>query len=130
VMLFSCKKASVESLTQNQQTDLVVLAMTSGTWEMTWFKEDNTNITEFTGYEFKYYTDYTVDAFKTGVATIRGTWGGNSASQTTSAQFPASAGNPLTKLNGTWNITRNSWTYVEARQELGGVVKTMRLDKK
>jgi hypothetical protein len=125
----ACKKGTVEDLPLDQQQDLVVLAMTSGKWQMSWFKEDNVPVAEFTGYEFQYYKDFTVDADKNGMVT-RGTWGGNSASMTTSAQFPASAGNPLLKLNGTWNITRNGWTFVEAKQIEGAVLKTMRLDKK
>jgi hypothetical protein len=125
--LSGCKKA-VEDLTQQQQEDLVVRAMTDGKWKMTWFKENGTGISDFNGYEFKYYSNYTVDAFGGGT-TIRGTWGGNASNMTTNAEFPNSAGNPLLKINGTWNIIRNGWTYVEARQVSGGVTKEMRLDK-
>jgi hypothetical protein len=129
LLLASCKKKALEDLPIQQQEDLVILAMTSGQWRMSWFKENDVPVTAFDGYEFQYYRDYTVDAMKSGIIT-KGTWGGNSANMTTSAQFANTAADPLPRLNGTWNITRNSWTYVEAKQVSGGVTKTMRLDKK
>ena len=47
---------------------------------------------------------------------------------TTWANFSA-APNPIALINGTWNITKNSWTYVEASQTNGSEIKTLRLDK-
>lgn len=120
----ACKK-KVEQV----QEDLVILAMTNGKWKISWFKENNVGISDFDGYEFQYYSDYTVDATKDNI-TKRGNWGGNASAMTTSADFPASAGNPLLKINGTWKILRNSWIYVEAEQVIGSLTKTMRLDKK
>ncbi len=120
----SCKKQVEE-----KQQDLVVAAMTNGKWKMTWFKENNVSIPDFDGYEFQYYSDYTVDATGGGT-TKKGTWGGDAATMTTNANFPSSAGNPLLKINGTWKILRNSWTFVEAEQVNGSETKTMRLDKK
>jgi hypothetical protein len=126
----ACKKKSIENLPENQQSDLVILAMTSGTWEMIWFKENNVGIADFNGYEFKYYSNYTVDATSATGVVKSGTWGGNSNTMTTSCTFPSTAGNPLLKINGTWKILRNSWTYVEAEQVIGADIKTMRLQKK
>lgn len=125
----SCKK-SIDKLPEEEQLDLVVLAMTSGVWEMTWFKEDGVGIPDFNGYEFKYYSNYTVDA-KSGAGDIKqGTWSGNATAMTTSATFPSNVGNPLLKINGTWKILRNGWTFVEAEQVVGSLTKTMRLQKK
>jgi hypothetical protein len=126
---FSCKKA-IEKKIEEQQQDLVVLAMTSGSWQMTWFKENGVNINDFVGYEFKYYTNYTVDGIAPSGVAKNGNWAGSSATMTTSCDFPATAGNPLLKINGTWKITKNSWIYVEAEQTVGALTKTMRLDKK
>ena len=47
---------------------------------------------------------------------------------TTWADFPGSP-NPISLINGTWNITKSGWTYVEATQINGTEVKTLRLDK-
>lgn len=122
----ACKKQVEEA-----QQDLVILAMTNGKWKISWFKENNVNISDFDDYEFQYYSNYTVDATKMATSTTtRGNWGGNASAMTTSADFPLAAGNPLIKINGTWKILRNSWTYVEAEQTNGTNVKTMRLDKK
>lgn len=122
----ACKKQVEEA-----KEDLVMLAMTNGKWKISWFKENGVNISDFDNYEFQYYNNYTVDAtLLTTSATTRGNWGGDATSMTTSADFPLSAGNPLIKINGTWKILRNSWTYVEAEQTIGTNVKTMRLDKK
>jgi dipeptidyl-peptidase-4 len=47
----------------------------------------------------------------------------------TSLIRPLTTDGSVTLINGTWNITRNSWTYVEATQTIGADVKVMRLDK-
>ncbi len=123
-LLTGCKKA-----VENAQQDLVILAMTDGQWAVTSFTQNGTNITaDFASYKFKYYSNKTVDAIKSGTVEKTGTWDGNAASMTTWANFPAPP-YPLTLINGSWHIDRNSWTYVEATQITGTETKTMRLDK-
>jgi len=123
-LIAGCKKA-----TENAQIDLVVLAMTDGQWSVTNFTQNGTNITaDFAAYKFKYYSNTTVDAIKSGIVEKTGNWGGDQASQTTWASF-TSPPYPLNLINGTWHIDRNSWTYVEATQVNGTETKTMRLDK-
>ncbi len=125
LILFSgCKKA-VENIAE----DLVIKAMTDGQWVITSFTQNGTDITSsFSGYKFQYYSNRTVDAIKNGVTERTGNWDGNATNMTTWANFPG-APNPISLINGTWNITRNSWTYVEASQTNGTEVKTLRLDK-
>lgn len=120
-----CKKTI-----ENIQEDLVTKAMTDGQWIVTKFIHNGTTITaDFNGYHFKYYDNpKKVDAVKNGTLELTGNWGGNSADMTTWANFTGAA-YPLNLINGTWNITRNSWTYVEATQNSGTETKTMRLDK-
>lgn len=120
-----CKKTI-----ENIQEDLVTKAMTDGQWIVTKFIYNGTTITaDFNGYHFKYYDNpKKVDAVKNGTLELTGNWGGNSADMTTWANFTGAA-TPLNLINGTWNITRNSWTYVEATQNSGTETKTMRLDK-
>jgi hypothetical protein len=121
---FSCKK-KVEQI----QQDLVILAMTDGQWAVTSFTLNSTSITaDFANYKFKYYSNKTVDAIKSGTVEKTGTWDGNAATMTTNANFTAPP-YPLDLINGDWNITRNGWTYVEATQTSGSNTKTMRLDK-
>ncbi|HUR67415.1 MAG TPA: hypothetical protein VMZ03_13775 [Chitinophagaceae bacterium] len=121
----SCKKTI-----QNIQEDLVVKAMVDGQWKVTNFTLNGSNITtDFSTYRFKYYDNpKKVDAVKNGSVEKTGQWGGNSADNTTWANFDV-APYPLSLINGTWNITRSSWTYVEATQTSGGDTKVMRLDK-
>ncbi|MBK6829021.1 MAG: hypothetical protein IPG86_20155 [Chitinophagaceae bacterium] len=120
-----CKKTI-----DNIQEDLVTKAMTDGQWIVTKFIYNGTTITaDFNGYHFKYYDNpKKVDAVKNGTLELTGNWGGNSADMTTWANFTGAV-YPLNLINGTWNITRNSWTYVEATQNSGTETKTMRLDK-
>jgi hypothetical protein len=125
----SCKKA-IEKVIEEKQEDYVILAMTNGIWKMSWFKEDSLLVNDFNGFEFKYYADYTVDGIDPNGIIKKGIWSGNGATLTTTTNFPASANAPLTKLNGSWKITKNSWTFVEAEQIVGNFKKTMRLDKK
>ena len=120
----SCKKAA-----EKIGEDLVIQAMTNGQWKITKFTQNGTDITSsFSAYKFQYYSDKTVDAIYNGVKERTGNWDGNASAMTTWANFP-SAPNPISLINGTWNITRNSWDYVEAQQTNVTETKTLRLDK-
>jgi|SRR5688572_25260108 hypothetical protein len=124
VLSVSCKKA-----VQKVQEDLVIQAMTDGQWAVTSFTEDGNNITaSFAGYKFQYYANRTVDAIKNGTVEKTGTWDGDATTMTTWASF-TNAGNPLSQVNGAWQILRSGWTYVEAKQIVNGITKIMRLDK-
>ena len=124
VFLAGCKKT-----VENAQQDLVILAMTDGQWGVTNFTLNGTNITsDFAAYKFKYYSNKTVDAIKSGTVEKTGTWDGNATTMTTWANF-TSPPYPLTLINGSWHIDRNSWTYVEATQVVGTDTSVMRLDK-
>jgi hypothetical protein len=124
IFLSGCKKA-----VENKQEDLITKAMTDGQWVITSFTLSGTNITtDFSLYKFKYYSNKTVDAIKSGTVEKTGNWDGNAAAMTTWASF-TSASHPLSLINGTWNITNNSWTFVVATQTNGSEIKTMRLDK-
>jgi hypothetical protein len=125
LICFSCKKTI-----ENTQEDLVIKAMTDGHWGITSFIHNGIDITvDFNGYKFKYYDNpKKVDAIKNGTVEKTGDWGGNAVDKTTWANF-SGASVPISLINGAWNITRNSWTYVEASQSNGTETKTMRLDK-
>jgi len=123
VLTNSCKKA-----VQNIQEDLVIKAMTDGQWVITSFTLNGNNITpDYSNYKFQYYSNKTVDAIKNGSVEKTGNWDGDASAMTTYANFTG-ATYPLNLINGSWTITRNSWTYVEATQT-GADNKTMRLDK-
>ena len=120
----SCEKAA-----EKIGEDLVVKAMTDGQWKITKFTQNGTDITSgFSNYKFQYYSNKTVDAINNGVKEITGNWAGNATTMTTWANFPG-ASNPISLINGTWNITNTGWTFVEATQTSGTEVKTLRLDK-
>lgn len=124
LLCYSCKK-TIEKI----QEDLVIKAMTDGQWKVTLFTLNGNNITnDFNNYRFKYYSNKTVDAINSGTVEKTGTWDGNAENMTTWATFTGAA-YPLVLINGSWKITRNSWTYVEATQVIGSDTKVMRLDK-
>lgn len=124
IVLGSCEKA-VEKIAE----DLVVKAMIDGQWKITKFTQNSTDITSsFSGYTFQYYSNRTVDAILNGTKERTGNWDGNATAMTTWADFPG-ATNPISLVNGTWNITKSGWTYVEATQMNGVETKTLRLDK-
>jgi hypothetical protein len=124
VLFSGCKKTK-----EDVQQDLVILAMTDGQWGVTNFTLNGSNITaDFAAYKFKYYSNKTVDAIKSGTVEKTGTWDGNATSMTTWANF-SSPPYPLNLINGSWHIDRNSWTYVEATQVVGTDTRIMRLDK-
>ncbi len=120
-----CKKA-IDQLKE----DYVVKAMVDGEWAITGFTQNGTDITnDFSGYTFKYHDNpRTVDAKKNGVIEKSGSWDGDAATLTTTANF-SGATTPLSLINGSWHIDDSGWTYVVATQTAGSTVKTMRLDK-
>jgi hypothetical protein len=121
--LLGCKKKT-EIL-----EDLVVQAMTTGQWKITSFQENGVDRTaDFSPYRFKYNTDNTVNAIKNGAIEKTGTWNGNASTMSIVAEFP-NATQPLLIINGTWNITRNGWSFVEANILQSGTLKTLRLDR-
>lgn len=124
ISMTSCKKTLEE-----KARDIVLDAMTSGTWEITKFTVNGTNITsDFAGYSFQYHKNETVDAIKNGSIQSTGSWSGDAANMSISANF-MNVSEPLLLINGQWSITNNSWTFVEASQTIGSQVKTLRLDK-
>ena len=124
ILLPGCKK-SIEKLGE----DAILNAMTDGQWVITSFTSNGTNITsDFSGYKFQYFKNYTVNAIKNGSIEKTGTWDGDATTMSISAEFP-NAVNPLLLINGTWHITDNSWTYVKATLTVGSEVRTLRLDK-
>jgi hypothetical protein len=120
---------SCEKTAEKIGEDLVIKAMTDGQWKITKFTQNGTDITSsFSNYKFQYYSNKTVDAILNGTTERTGSWDGDASAMTTYANFPG-APNPISLINGTWNITNNGWTYVEATQANGGETKTLRLDK-
>lgn len=120
----SCKKSIIAA-----QEDLIVKAMTDGQWRVTKFTRDATDVTtDFTPYKFQFRSNSTVEAINNGATESTGTWAGNAEARTIASDFTNAAAT-LMLLNGTWNITKNSWTYVEATQTVNNEIRTLRLDK-
>jgi hypothetical protein len=124
LFLPSCKKAI-----EKKKENMIVDAMTSGQWKVTYYKQDQTDLTaSFSGYSFKYFENRTVDAIHSGAVERSGTWQENVDNLEIMASFP-DATDPLQKLNGNWHIDKTDWTYVEASAIIGGSDCRMRLDK-
>ena len=106
----ACKKAI-----ENKKKDLLLDAITNGTWYVSQFKEDSTDITiDFYGYNFNFKDDGTVLS-SYGALGAAGTWSGDVNNYTITSDFPG-ADDPLKKLNGVWKITTSYSDYVEAER--------------
>jgi len=122
--LTGCKK-----VIEKKAETAIMNAMTDGQWVITTFISNGTNITtDFSAYRFQYFTNYTVNAIKSGNVENTGNWEGDVNTMSIFANFP-NATNPLLLLNGTWHVTDNSWTYVKATMTIGNETRTLRLDK-
>jgi hypothetical protein len=110
--------------------NILVNAMTDGRWGITIFTVNGgpNLFLDFAGYRFKYYSNKTVDVTRNDSLKHTGTWDADVNTKTTWASIPT-ATFPLSQVNGTWLITKNSWSYVEATQTVGADVRFMRLDK-
>ena len=120
----SCDKTE-EEVAEN----LIVSAMTSGKWKVTKYLQGSVDKTAAFGeYLFQFQKDRTVDAERGNVVEKTGNWEGNATDRTIYSNF-VNVGEPLVLLNGTWNITNNSWNFVEASQVVNGQTCVLRLDK-
>jgi len=124
ICLAGCKK-TIEKKAENA----IMKAMTDGQWVITSFISDGSNITtDFSTYRFQYFSNYTVNAIKSGTVEATGNWDGDASAMNIIANFP-NVTDPLLLLNCTWHITDNSWTYVEATMTVGNTIRSLRLDK-
>ena len=121
--------ASCNKIVEKKAQDAIMKVMTNGQWVVTNFTSNGTDITtDFSGYSFQFFDDYTVNALKNGTIAQTGTFQGDVSAMTISSNFP-NAVNPLLLLNGTWHITNTSDTYVIANTTIGTEIRTLRLDK-
>ncbi|HJW17323.1 MAG TPA: hypothetical protein VJ499_09380 [Flavisolibacter sp.] len=121
-ILCGCSK---EQIVKNAVID----AMTSGQWKVVNFKNDNNDVTsDFAAYKFQFKENLTVDAINNTSLESTGTWTADGNARTISSRFN-NANATITLLNGTWQITDNSWTYVVASQTVNGTLRTLRLEK-
>jgi hypothetical protein len=121
---FSCKKAI-----EQKQDDLILKAITDGSWMVEQYFENGSNISyEFLNYDFKFNGDGTVIGTISG-DTTKGTWSGSSISASITSTFPTSS-TPLVKLNAVWKITDSYWDYVEAKTTIGSDSMILHLRKK
>jgi len=124
LLTVSCNKA-VEKVQEN----IVIKAMTDGQWRITKLTKASDDLTPgYAPYRFQFYANNTVDAINNGTTEKKGNWTADANARTISSTF-SGAGPLLMQLNGTWQITNNSWTYVEATQTVNGEVLKLRLDK-
>ncbi len=123
-LLLGCQKTY-----ENAIEEAVINAITTGTWKVSSYIKGDTDVTtSFTEYRFIFQNNRTVDAIRNGTVEAIGAWEENAQAKTIYAQY-SNAAPTLLLLNGTWNITKNSWTFVEATQTVNGEVRKLRLDK-
>ncbi|MCF8214147.1 MAG: hypothetical protein K9I92_03260 [Chitinophagaceae bacterium] len=124
----SCEKVK-QQVQETVAEDLIVSIMTSGRWVVDVFTVAAVDVKpEFSGYEFQFLKDGSVEAIKS-TTTVKGTWKSDKSAMTIQASFPP-GNTSLQRLNYTWNITKTGTTFVEASSQQNGVVSTMRLIKK
>ena len=124
ILAVGCKKAI-----DKKKENAIISAMTDGQWVITSFVNNGSVITsDFSAYKFQYHNNYTVDAIKNGIVENTGTWDGDPATMTITANF-TNAPSPIDLINGGWHIDNNSWTFVVASQSTGSGTKTLRLEK-
>ena len=130
-ILFFIVSCSPEEVEQTTQENIILNAMTNGQWKVTSFIKGSSNVTtDFALYKFQFHKTLTVDAILVSNNAVEksGTWNADAVAKTITSHF-TNANATLTLLNGTWLITKNSFTYVEASQTVGGEMRTLRLDK-
>ena len=114
---------------EQMQRDAVVSAMTSGQWKVVRFISAGTDVTaDFADIKFQFKENQTVDALRNNTVDKTGNWNADATARTITSSF-VNGGYPLTMLNGTWKITNNSWTFVEANLTINSETRQLRLEK-
>ena len=121
---FSCNK-----IIEKKKENIVMDAITNGRWFVKEYRAASLYVTaEFDGYEFQFYNDGRVDGILN-TSVSNGTWTGDVNQMTITSNF-GSAGQPLSRLDGTWKITDNSYTDVSAYNVNGADTNFLQLEKK
>jgi hypothetical protein len=124
LLSIACNKI-IEKKKQNVAMD----AITDGRWIVKEYKAAGLYVTsEFNGYEFQFYQDGKVDGIQNTTVT-QGNWNGDVNQMTITSNFGV-APQPLSRLNGLWKITDNSWTNVTAYNVNGADTNFLQLQKK
>jgi hypothetical protein len=123
-LTYSCNK-----IVEKKKEDIVISAITNGHWFVKEYRAGALYVTaEFDGYEFQFYTDGKVDGILNTTVT-NGTWTGDVNLMTITSNF-SGASQPLSRLNGMWKITDNSYTNVSAYNVNGADTNFLELQKK
>jgi len=120
--------ASCKKYVQQQQQNALETLITNGTWIVTRYVENGTDITSsFSGYIFKFNSNGTVTGTNGG-AVSNGSWSGNISTKTITSDFP-SAGIPINKLNAVWKITDSYTDSVAANATINANTNILNLHK-
>lgn len=95
----ACKK-----FIDQQKENYLLKLMTDGRWYLQTYSENGVdNTVLFSGYEFQFYKNQTVDAIKS-TSVTGGTWKADLSTLTFTANF-ANTADPLQRLNQVWKVT-------------------------
>lgn len=128
VFAFSCSPEKIQEI----QTNFIIQVMTDGQWKVSTYNQGTTSKTaDFANYKFQFKNNNTVDAMliSNNSVSATGTWSADADKKTITSNFAIGSAAALLLLNGTWTITKNSLTYVEATQTINGTELFLRLDK-
>ncbi|RZK46890.1 MAG: hypothetical protein EOO94_01845 [Pedobacter sp.] len=129
LLLFSLTLGSCKKFIQDQKEKIAMDIITNGTWIIDKYEESSVDMTSsYSGYEFKFNDDETMKAMSVS-NTISGTWKPNIVAYTIKNDFPT-AGDPIGRLNETWELFDSETDYVKARAKGSSVPKLLYLKKK
>jgi hypothetical protein len=121
--LCSCKK-----YVQQQEQNALESLITNGTWVVTRYLENDSDITaSFSGYVFQFQSNGVVTGTKMS-SVISGTWSGDFTNRTITSDFPT-AGFPLDELNSVWTITDSYTDSVAASTTMDSATNILNLHK-
>lgn len=124
-LLFTGCAKTIEQIQERKVID----AITNGQWHLTSFIKAGNDITaDFAPYRFQFHENNTIEAIKDGNVQNTGSWEADVNARSITSSFPGAA-TPVSLLNGTWKISNNSWTFVEASQTVNNELMTLRLEK-
>ncbi len=116
-------KEALDNCSENTNTSLdFVQVLTSGTWKISYFFDDEERTTVYNGYQFSFKSDYTVVASKSGISKT-GIWSikTNNGEREFKIDFDA---DPLKKLEENWEVFEFSTSELRFRDPSDNSLET------
>jgi hypothetical protein len=114
-LLFVAGSTGCKKVVEESARKVLLDLMTNGRWMVQTLTESGVDYsTDYSAWEFQFYENGTVDGLN-GTQKVTGTWEVDEIKMTIRSTFPTGSPAALLRLSETWNLTKTTFSYVEAK---------------